>query len=56
MILGNRRMTIREDMVGTSCGSCQVIFTDVLGIKRAEAKIVPRLLNFKQKQRCMDVA
>ena len=27
------------------------IFTDVLGMKRGAAKIVPKLLNFKQKQR-----
>ena len=27
-----------------------------LGMKRAAAKIVPKLLNFEQKQRCIDVA
>ena len=37
-------------------GLCQAIFTDVLGIKRAAAKIVPKLLNFKQKQCRMDIA
>ena len=31
-------------------------FPDVLGMKRAAAKIVPRLLNFDQKQRSMDIA
>ena len=43
MILYNRRMTIREvaDDDGISFGSCQAIFTDVLGMKRAAAKIVP---------------
>lgn len=48
MILDNRRITIREvaDDVGISFGSCQAIFTDVLGMKRAAAKIVPKLLNF----------
>ena len=35
-----------------SFDSCQAIFMDVLGMKRAAAK----LLNFKQKQRCMDIA
>ena len=52
MILDNRRMTIREfsDDVGISFGSCQAIFTDVLGMKRAAEKIVPKLLNFEQKQ------
>ena len=44
------------DDVGISFGSCQTIFTDVLGMKRAAAKIVPKLLNFEQKQRSMDIA
>ena len=37
MILANRRITIREVAgdVGISFGSCQAIFTYVLGIKRA---------------------
>lgn len=58
MILDNRRITIREvaDDVGISFGTCQAIFTDVLGMKRAAAKIVPKLLNFEQKQRRMDIA
>ena len=43
MILNNRRINIREvaDYVGISFGSCQAIFTDVLGMKRVAAKIVP---------------
>ena len=50
--------TIREvaDYVGISVGSCQAIFSDVLGMKHAAARIVPKLLNFKQKQRRMDIA
>ena len=50
--------TIREvaDDVGISFGSCQAIFTDVLEMKRAAAKIVPELLNFKQKQCRMVIA
>ena len=46
-LLNNHRITITEvaDDVDISCGSCQVIFTDVLGIKRAAAKIVLKLLN-----------
>ena len=57
MILDNRRITIREvaDDAGISIGSCQTIFMDVLGIKRAAANIVPKLLNFEQKQRCMNI-
>ena len=45
MILNNRRTTIREvaDDVGISFGSCQAIFTDVLGMKRKAAKIVLQL-------------
>ena len=51
-------ITIRgfDDNVGISFGSSQVISIDVLGLKRAIAKIVPKLLNFEQKQRHMDIA
>ena len=58
MILDKRRIPIREigDDVGISFGSCQAIFTNVLGMKCAAAKIVPKLLNFEQKQRRMDIA
>ena len=57
MILDNYRITIREvaDDVGISFGSCQVILTNVLGIKHASVKIVPKLLNFEQKQHRMDI-
>ena len=56
MILDKRRITIRKVAydVGTSFGLCQAIFTNVVGIKRAAANIIPKLLNFKQKQRHMD--
>ena len=47
MILDNRRITIRE------VADCQAIFTNVLGMQRAAAKIVQ---NFKQKQCLKDVA
>ena len=58
MILHNRQINIREfaDNVGISCGSCQAILTDILGMKHAAAKIVPKLLNFEQKQCRMDIA
>ena len=49
MTLGNRRNTIKEvadDIVGISFVSCQTMFTDVLGMKREAARIVPKLLNF----------
>ena len=57
MIFDNCRITIREvaDDVGISFGSCKAIFTGVLDMKRAAAKIVPKLLNFEQKQRCMHI-
>ena len=57
-MLNNRRITIRDvaDNFGISFGSCQAIFTDLLDIKRAAVKIVPKLLNFEQKQRRMDIA
>ena len=48
LILDNRRITVTDvaDDVGISCDSCQAIFTDILGLKRAAANIVPKLLNF----------
>ena len=51
MILNNRRITITEDAddVGISFGSCQAIFTDVLGMKCAAAKFISKLLNFVKK-------
>ena len=36
--------------------SCQAIFTDLFGMKRAAEKIVPKLKNSEQKQRRMDIA
>ena len=58
MILDNHQITIGDvdDDVGIPFGSCQAIFKDVLGMKRAAAKIVPKLLNFEQKQHRMDIA
>ena len=58
MILDNRRSTIKgiADDVGISFGSCQAILTDILGMKSATAKIVPKLLNFEQIQLRMDIA
>ena len=48
----DHQITIREvaDDVGISFGSFQTIFTDVLGIKHAAVKIIPKLLNFDWKQ------
>jgi len=43
-VLNNRCNAIREvaEQVNVSYGSCEVIFTDILGLKRA-AKFVPKL-------------
>ena len=56
--MNDRRITIREvaDDVGISIGSCHKIFSNVLGMKRVAVKFVPKLLNFEQKQRRMEVA
>ena len=58
MVMNDRRFTIREvaDDVGISIGSCHEIFSNTLGMKRVAAKCVPKLLNFEQKQRRMEVA
>jgi len=58
IVLKNRRITIREiaDDLNISFGSCQSILTDVLGMTRVSAKFVPKLLNFDQKQRRMNIA
>ena len=49
MILDNRRITVRyiADDVAISFGSCQSIFPDILGVKRAAAKFVPKFRNFE---------
>ena len=58
MVMNDRRITIREvaDDVGISIGSCHEIFSNFFGMKRVAAKFVPKLLNFKQKQRRIEVA
>ena len=58
MSLANRRIPIRElaTDVGISFGLCQAIFTNVVGMKSVAAKIASKLLNFKEKQRRMDIA
>ena len=50
MILDNLRIIIKEvtDDFCISFDPCQAIFNDVFGMKRAIAKIVPKLLNFRQ--------
>ena len=43
MILDDRQISIRDvaDDVGISRDSFQIIFTDVLGVKRVSSKLVP---------------
>ena len=56
--MNDRRITIREvaDDFGISIGSSHEIFSNVLGMKRRTATFVPKLLNFEQKQRRIEVA
>ena len=53
----NRRISIREvaENVGISVGSCNAIFSDILGLKRVAAKFVSKLLNFHKKTRRMTI-
>ena len=53
MVLGNRRLTIRElvDMVGIAFGSMQTILKDHLGLNRVKSRSVPKFLNFFEKER-----
>ena len=58
MILDDPRITVteRSDDVSISYGSRQAIFTDVLSMKCAAAKFVPKLLNFEHKPHIIDIA
>lgn len=54
MVMDNRQIKIIvDDDVSILIGLCHEIVSNVLGIKRAAAKFVPKLLNFEQKQRRM---
>ena len=55
IILDSRWITIRKIADYVICKH-QAIFTDVLNIKSAAAKIVPNWINFEQKQRRIDIA
>jgi hypothetical protein len=48
MVMDDRGIPIREvtDEVGISIGSCHNIFSNVLGMKRVAANLIPKLLNF----------
>ena len=51
MVLGNR-LTFRElvDMVGISFGSVQTILKDHLGLRRVKSRLVPKFVNFFEKE------
>ncbi|XP_065650406.1 protein GVQW3-like [Hydra vulgaris] len=53
LVLANRRLTIRDlvDMVGISFGSVQAILKDHLGFRRLKSRLVPKFLNFFEKER-----
>ena len=53
LVLANRRLTIRDlvDMVGISFGSVQAILKDHLGLRRLKSRLVPKFLNFFEKER-----
>lgn len=57
LVLENRRLTTRElaDMVGISNGSVNTILKDVLGLRKVKSRLVPKTLNFLEKQRRIDV-
>lgn len=57
MVLGNRRLTTREiaDAVGISNGSVNTILRKVLGLRKVKSRLVPKMLNFMEKQRRIDV-
>jgi len=58
IVLSNCRITLRKvaDEVNISYGSCEAIFTDILGLKRVAAKFILKLLNFEQKQNRKNIA
>jgi len=58
IVLNNRRLTVREtaDDRGISVGSCDVILTDDLHMKRLCAKFVPRLLTDDQREQRQTIA
>ena len=57
IVLTNRRITVREvaEVIHISISSCHSLFTNNLGIRRVAAKFVPKLLNFDQKQHCINI-
>ncbi|XP_011170280.1 protein GVQW3-like [Solenopsis invicta] len=57
LVLENYRLTIRDlvDMVGISIGSVQTILKDHLGLRKVKSCLVPKTLNFLEKERRVKV-
>ena len=58
LVLENRRLTVRDltDLVGISEGSVKTILSDHLGLRKVKARLLPKSLNFLEKQRRVDVS
>ena len=58
IVRDNRRLTVQDiaDDCGISVGSCDVILTDDLHMKRVCAKFVPRLLTDDQREQRQKIA
>jgi len=57
LVIKNRRLTIRDltDTINISFGSVQTILKDVLFLKKVKFRLVPKTLNFLEKQRRVEV-
>ncbi|CAK1593589.1 unnamed protein product [Parnassius mnemosyne] len=57
LVLENPRLTVRDltDIVGLSEGSVKSILKDHLSLRKVNARLVPKSLNFLEKQRRVDV-
>lgn len=57
LVLKNRRLTVRDlaDAVSISKGSANTIVTDVLSLKRVKSRLVPKTLNFFEKNRRVNI-
>lgn len=58
LVLQNRRLTVRDlcELVGISEGSVKTILSDHLGLRKVKSRLVPKMLNFMEKQRRIDVS
>ena len=56
LVLKNRRLTVEDltDIIGISEGSVKAILKDQLGLQKVTSSLVPKMLNFLLKSRCVD--